>query len=54
MVLDHLPGIAEIATFPRFEDIEPGLVEAVLTQAARFAMSAIGGLERCRGKAEIR
>ena len=32
--------MAEIATFPGFEDTEPGLVEAVLTQAARFAMSA--------------
>ena len=45
-VLDHLAGMAEIATFPGFEDAEPGLVEAVLTQAARFAMSAssdIGG-----------
>ncbi len=63
-VLDHLAGMAEIATFPGFEDAEPGLVEAVLTQAARFAMSASsdiggqgnasGGLERRRGKVEIR
>ena len=26
-VLDHLAGMAEIATFPGFEDAEPGLVE---------------------------
>jgi hypothetical protein len=63
-VLDHLAGMAEIATFPGFEDTEPGLVEAVLTQAARIAMrassdiggqgNASGGLERRCGNVEIR
>jgi len=45
-VLDHLPGWRRSPLFRGFEDTEPGLVEAVLTQAARFAMSAssdIGG-----------
>ena len=27
-VLDHLAGMAEIATFPGFEDTEPGLVDS--------------------------
>ena len=63
LVLDHLAGMVEIATFPGFEDTEPGLVEAVLTQEARFAMSArsgiggqgnaSGGLDRRRGNVEI-
>jgi hypothetical protein len=63
-VLDHLAGMAEIATFPGFEDTDPGLFEAVLTQPVRFAMlansdiggqgNASGSLERRRGNAEIR
>jgi acyl-CoA dehydrogenase len=36
--------LAEIATFPGLEDAQPELVEAILTEAARFAGEVLGPL----------
>ena len=53
-VLEHLAGLPEIATLPGFEDAEPELVEAILTEAARFAaevlapLNATGDRQGCR------
>ena len=53
-VMKHLAGLPEIATFAGFEDAEPELVEAVLTEAARFAgevlapLNASGDKQGCR------
>ena len=53
-VLDHLAGLPEIATLPGFEDAKPELVEAILTEAARFAgevlapLNATGDRQGCR------
>ena len=43
-VLNHLAGLPEIAAFPGFEDAEPELVEAILTEAARFAAEVLAPL----------
>ncbi len=43
-VLNHLAGLPEIATFPGFEEAEPELVEAILTEAARFAAAVLAPL----------
>jgi hypothetical protein len=43
-VLTHLAGLPEIATFAGFEEAEPELVEAVLTEAARFAADVLAPL----------
>jgi alkylation response protein AidB-like acyl-CoA dehydrogenase len=43
-VLTHLAGLPEIATFAGFEEAEPDLVEAVLTEAARFAGEVLAPL----------
>ena len=43
-VLKHLAGLPEIATFPDFKAAEPELVEAVLTEAARFAAEVLAPL----------
>ena len=43
-VLKHLAGLPEIATFAGFEDAGPELVEAVLTEAARFAAEVLAPL----------
>jgi alkylation response protein AidB-like acyl-CoA dehydrogenase len=45
-VLAHLAGLPEIATFAGFEEAEPELVEAVLTEAARFAAEVLAPLNR--------
>jgi alkylation response protein AidB-like acyl-CoA dehydrogenase len=53
-VLKHVAGLPAIATFPDFEAAEPELVEAILTEAARFAaevlapLNATGDREGCR------
>ena len=53
-VLKHLAGLPEIATFAGFEDAEPELVEAILTEAARFAgevlapLNGTGDRQGCR------
>ena len=53
-VLNHLAGLPEIATFQGFEEAEPELVEAVLTEASRFAsdvlapLNATGDRQGCR------
>ncbi|MGA8293795.1 MAG: acyl-CoA dehydrogenase N-terminal domain-containing protein, partial [Rhodoplanes sp.] len=53
-VLNHLAGLPEIATFPGFEEADPELVDAILTEAARFAaevlapLNATGDREGCR------
>jgi alkylation response protein AidB-like acyl-CoA dehydrogenase len=43
-VLNHLAGLPEIAAFPAFETAEPELVEAILTEAARFAAEVLAPL----------
>jgi alkylation response protein AidB-like acyl-CoA dehydrogenase len=43
-VLKHLAGLPEIATFPGFDEAEPELVEAILTEAARFAGEVLAPL----------
>jgi len=53
-VLKHMAGLPEIATFAGFEEAEPELVEAILTEAARFAgevlapLNATGDQQGCR------
>ncbi|HEY0182932.1 MAG TPA: acyl-CoA dehydrogenase [Rhodopila sp.] len=53
-VLQHLAGLEEIAAFPAFQEAEPELVEAILTEAARFAaevlapLNATGDQQGCR------
>ena len=53
-VLNHLAGLREIATFPGFEEADPELVDAILTEAARFAaevlapLNATGDRQGCR------
>jgi alkylation response protein AidB-like acyl-CoA dehydrogenase len=53
-VLRHLAGLPEIATFAGFEEADPELVEAILTEAARFAsevlapLNATGDRQGCR------
>ncbi|MGA7450487.1 MAG: acyl-CoA dehydrogenase [Rhodoplanes sp.] len=53
-VLNHLAGLPEIATFPGFEEADPELVDAILTEAARFAaevlapLNATGDRQGCR------
>jgi alkylation response protein AidB-like acyl-CoA dehydrogenase len=53
-VLEHLAGLPEIATFEGFDEAEPELVEAILTEAARFAgevlapLNATGDRQGCR------
>ena len=53
-VLDRLAGLPEIATLPGFEDAQPDVVEAILTEAARFAaevlapLNATGDRQGCR------
>jgi alkylation response protein AidB-like acyl-CoA dehydrogenase len=53
-VLNHLAGLPEIVTFPGFEEAEPELVDAILTEAARFAaevlapLNASGDRQGCR------
>ena len=37
-VLDRLAGLPEIAALPGFEDAQPDVVEAILTEAARFSV----------------
>ena len=51
-VLDRLAGLPEIAALPGFEDAQPEVVEAILTEASRFAsevlapLNAVGGWAR--------
>ena len=53
-VINRLAGLPEIATFPGFEEAEPDLVEAILTEAARFAaevlvpLNVAGDRQGCR------
>ena len=53
-VLNRLAGLPEIATFPGYEEAEPELIEAILTEAARFAtevlapLNATGDRQGCR------
>ena len=53
-VLNHLAGLPEIAAFPGFEEADPELVDAILTEAARFAtevlapLNATGDRQGCR------
>lgn len=53
-VLSYLAGLPEIATFPGFEEADPELVDAILTEAARFAaevlapLNATGDRQGCR------
>ena len=56
-VLDHVAGLPEIATLPGFEDVQPDVVEAILTEAGRFAsevlapLNASGDHQGCRWEA---
>ncbi len=43
-VLDRLAGLPEIAALPGFEDAQPDVVEAILTEAARFAAEVLAPL----------
>ena len=43
-VLNRLAGLPEIATFPGYEEAEPELIEAILTEAARFATEVLAPL----------
>ena len=53
-VLDRLAGLPQIAALPGFEDAQPDVVEAILTEAARFAsevlapLNATGDRQGCR------
>ena len=53
-VLDRLAGLPEIAALPGYEDAQPDVVEAILTEAARFAsevlapLNATGDRQGCR------
>jgi alkylation response protein AidB-like acyl-CoA dehydrogenase len=53
-VLDQLAGLPEIAAMPGFEDAQPDVAEAILTEAARFAaevlapLNATGDRQGCR------
>ena len=53
-VLDHLAGLPEIATLPGYEEAQPDVVEAILTEAGRFAgevlapLNATGDRQGCR------
>ena len=53
-VLDHVAGLPEIATLPGFEEAQPELVEAILTEAARSPsevlapLNATGDRQGCR------
>lgn len=53
-VLFDLAGLADIAAFPAFADAQPELIEAILTEAARFAaevlapLNASGDRQGCR------
>ena len=53
-VLDRLAGLPEIAALPGFEDAQPDVVEAILTEAARFPsevlapLNATGDRQGCR------
>ena len=53
-VLDRLAGLPEIVALPGFEDAQPDVVEAILTEAARFAgevlapLNATGDHQGCR------
>ena len=54
LVLRHLAGLPEIAGLPGFEAAEPEVVDAVLTEAGRFAaevlvpLNAAGDRQGCR------
>jgi acyl-CoA dehydrogenase len=56
-VLDRLAGLPQIAALPGFEDAQPDVVEAILTEAARFAtevlapLNATGDHQGCRWEA---
>ena len=43
-VLDRLAGLPEIAALPGFEEAQPDVVEAILTEAARFASEVLAPL----------
>ncbi len=43
-VLKHLAGLPEIATFTGYEEADPELIEAILTEAARFAGEVLAPL----------
>ena len=47
-VLDHLAGLPEIATLPGYEDAQPDVVEAILTEAGSFRRRSAGAAERDR------
>jgi 3-(methylthio)propanoyl-CoA dehydrogenase len=53
-VLKHMAGLPEIATFEGIEEAEPELVEAILTDAARFSgevlapLNTTGDRQGCR------
>jgi 3-(methylthio)propanoyl-CoA dehydrogenase len=53
-VLRHLAGLPEIATFAGFEEAEPELVEAILTEAARFAGEVLAPLNATGDRQGVR
>ena len=52
--LKHLAGLPEIATFAGFEEAEPELVEAILTEAARFAGEVLAPLNTTGDRQGVR
>jgi 3-(methylthio)propanoyl-CoA dehydrogenase len=53
-VLKYLAGLPEIATFVGFEEAEPELVEAILTEAARFAGEVLAPLNATGDREGVR
>jgi alkylation response protein AidB-like acyl-CoA dehydrogenase len=53
-VLKHLAGLPEIATFAGFEEAEPELVEAILTEAGRFAAEVLAPLNAIGDRQGVR
>ena len=53
-VLDRLAGLPEIAALPRYEDAQPDVVEAILTEAGRFAAEVLAPLNATGDRAGCR
>jgi acyl-CoA dehydrogenase len=53
-VLKYLAGLPEIATFVGYEEAEPELVEAILTEAARFAGEVLAPLNATGDREGVR
>jgi acyl-CoA dehydrogenase len=52
--IEHLGGLAEVATLPDFAHATPDLVEAVLEEAAKFAEAELAPINRLGDQAGVR